>query len=53
VDFGNQNYNVNMNWETRIFELSAKYKFGNRFLKERKKGKAGAEEENKRANMNN
>jgi ferric enterobactin receptor len=53
VDFGNQHYNVNMNWEPRVFELSAKYKFGNRFLKERKKGKSGAEEETKRANMNN
>jgi hypothetical protein len=53
VDFGNQHYNVNMNWEPRVFELSAKYKFGNRFLKERKKGKSGAEEETKRANMTN
>jgi ferric enterobactin receptor len=53
VDFGNQHYKVNMNWEVRVFELSAKYKFGNRFLKERKKGKSGAEEETKRANMNN
>jgi hypothetical protein len=53
VDFGNQHYKVNMGWETRIFELSAKYKFGNRFLKERKKGKSSAEEETKRANMTN
>jgi ferric enterobactin receptor len=53
VAFGNQNYNINMNWEVRVFELSAKYKFGNRFLKERKKGKSGTEEETKRANMTN
>jgi ferric enterobactin receptor len=53
VNFKDQDYTVDMKWEVRIFELSAKYKFGNRFLKERKKGKSGAEEETKRANMTN
>ncbi len=51
VNYQHQNFNVNVRWEPQIFELTARYRFGNQFLKDKTKAKNAADEESRRANQ--
>ncbi|MFM2269938.1 MAG: hypothetical protein RL757_3379 [Bacteroidota bacterium] len=53
VNYQNQNFNVNVQWEPQVFELSARYRFGNQFLKDKTKAKNAADEEARRASQKN
>ena len=53
ANYQNQNFNVQVQWEPRVFELSLRYRFGNQFLKDKSKSKNSASEEAGRANQKN
>jgi ferric enterobactin receptor len=51
--YQNQNIDVVTKWEVKVVDLTLKYKFGNKFLKDRKSAKNSADEEMRRANSKN
>ncbi len=49
IQYQNQNIDVVTKWEVKVVDLTLKYKFGNKFLKDRKNAKGSADEEMRRA----